>query len=278
MACIARDNALEYLIKKGAIDVTRKILDKSAFNELNEKLTEVARVKYNMNINNNLFSITQTFVPYQRNVTTGRELGYRAERAVPNAMLFEELDTKIKIFEERSAQPVFLTKESISIEEDSTVLDENSSILEVNEAYSKNSVFEYQEVNINEINNLGVREATEVMTEMLSQKLGVKYERITSDEAVRILNNRTVNYNGEGSFYFAGTVYLVGENVTMNTVLHEFGHPLILSIRQLNPELFESLTNKFLSTGEGQLLRSELLKEYPELGENTDLFKEKLLT
>ncbi|MHC4311713.1 MAG: hypothetical protein ACYSW3_04500 [Planctomycetota bacterium] len=84
MACIARDNALEYLIKKGAIDVTRKILDKSAFNELNEKLTEVARVKYNMNINNNLFSITQTFVPYQRNVTTGRELGYRAERAVPN--------------------------------------------------------------------------------------------------------------------------------------------------------------------------------------------------
>ncbi|MHC4311714.1 MAG: hypothetical protein ACYSW3_04505, partial [Planctomycetota bacterium] len=72
-------------------------------------------------------------------------------------MLFEELDTKIKIFEERSAQPVFLTKESISIEEDSTVLDENSSILEVNEAYSKNSVFEYQEVNINEINNLGVR-------------------------------------------------------------------------------------------------------------------------
>jgi len=284
MACIARDNALKYLIKKGVIDVTRKILDKSAFNELNQKLTEVARVKYNMNIANNLFSITQTFVPYQRNVTTGRELGYKAERAVPNTKLFEELDTKIKIFEERSAQPVVLSdnidesQENVGVENIDVENVGVENILEINEVYSKNSVFEYKEVNINEINDLGVREATEVMTEMLSQKLGVKYERITSDEAVKILNNRTVNYNGEGSFYFAGTVYLVGENVSMNTVLHEFGHPLILSIRQLNPELFESLTNKFLSTGEGQLLRSELLKEYPELGENTDLFKEELLT
>ena len=31
MACIARDNALDYLIKKGAINDTRKILDISLF-------------------------------------------------------------------------------------------------------------------------------------------------------------------------------------------------------------------------------------------------------
>ena len=106
MACIARDNALDYLIKKGAIDNTRKILDRTLFDELNDKLTEVGVVKYNMDmLDMKLFAISETTVPYQRGVTTGRELGYKVERAVPNQNLFLELDQKIKTFEERSAQP-----------------------------------------------------------------------------------------------------------------------------------------------------------------------------
>ena len=80
MACIARDNALDYLIKKGAIDNTRKILDISLFNELNDKLTQVSIVKYNMEMPDmKLFAISATTVPYQRGVTTGRELGYKVE-------------------------------------------------------------------------------------------------------------------------------------------------------------------------------------------------------
>jgi hypothetical protein len=76
------------------------------FDELNDKLTQVGVVKYNMDmLDMKLFAISETTVPYQRGVTTGRELGYKVERAVPNQNLFLELDQKIKTFEERSAQP-----------------------------------------------------------------------------------------------------------------------------------------------------------------------------
>ena len=286
MACIARDNALDYLIKKGAIDNTRKILDISLFNELNDKLTQVSIVKYNMEMPDmKLFAISATTVPYQRGVTTGRELGYKVERAVPNQNLFLELDRRIKAYEERSAQPVSLQESKSSVEEvlaektSEEIPAEPTSILDFyNKSNFKSYALDIASTSVEEINNLGIQEAVEVMTETLSQKLGIGYERITSDEAVEILSNRTIGYNGEPGFYFAGKVYLVGENVTMDTVLHEFGHPLIMSIKQLNPKLFNNLVDEALSTPEGNVIKQEILKEYPELNETTDLFKEELLT
>ncbi len=570
MACIARDNALDYLIKKGAVDNTRKILDISLFNELNDKLTQVSIVKYNMDMGDaKLFAINATTVPYQRGVTTERELGYKVERAVPNQNLFLELDRRIKAYEERSAQPVslndtidtstilefydksedlqkignrtqyleylnsimtfdkvlvhstvtpfevfdkdlvtmmskdmgvglyvsdlanskqwkkyqkenrgriinkyreyvefeafnkdgsyrgreipeefikkyflkafkqaieiaglstegmnfegvdvtdrlavanvtrakydFLSEEDITLSmvwnenmnyliaaevmkdakpskektkalkiidvlRDLSLLEEpvsqlyayignSANILTVQDGYLameddslsadiekadlfiegnadnveqgilknpnayvklgslqdqqnfakfmgksqsikaalesigrenildfynstnfKSLALDIAATDIEEMNNLGVQEATEVMVEMLSKKLSIGYERISSDEAVEILGNRTIGYNGESSFYFAGKVYLVGENVTMNTALHEFGHPLIMSIKQLNPKLFNNLVDQTLSTPEGEVIKQEILKEYPELNETTDLFKEELLT
>lgn len=486
MACIARDNALEYLIKEGAVDTTRKIVDRSLFDSLNNKLTTIAVRKYNMDmLDMKLFSISETNVPWQRNVTTSRELNRTVRRAVPNQNLFLELDRRIKAYVERSAQPVVLNDDTTSkidsqldevwtanptlqkigtrdqykeyiesllsegelketvvkevvyhdtpsmeaVIEDLTdeyigkgdgivqgdgiyfyrseygrynssdyripalillkkpfrspgpdglfvdfitnyveSIGESPEKLEINSknipdirsknyrsyAYygkqlgydgviaqnedvvfdksqiyqlgnqkdltgfakflgnykSKKNIIEnldkeilrlyykakpevtkdnipsgleydleyFEEMTIDEINNLGVQEATEVMTETLSQKLGIGYERVTSDEAVEILSNRSIGYNGEPGFYFAGKVYLVGENVTMNTVLHEFGHPLVMAIKQLNSKLFDNLVELARNTTEGEVIEAEIKKEYPKLNKESDLFKEELLT
>ena len=48
MSCNSKINSLDYLIKNGATDDIRKILDLSLFNELNDTLTEYAKTKYNL--------------------------------------------------------------------------------------------------------------------------------------------------------------------------------------------------------------------------------------
>ena len=81
------------------------------------------------------------------------------------------------------------------------------------------------ELDIEQLQNQRSKQLAEVLAQRLSRGLDVRYENVTKEEATRILQNRQVKYNGEPGFYYAGTVYLVGENITPRTVLHEFSHP-----------------------------------------------------
>jgi hypothetical protein len=121
------------------------------------------------------------------------------------------------------------------------------------------------------------KEVAEVLGQRLAQGLGIDYVKITAEEAAQMLNNRTIKYNGEPAFYYAGAVYIVGDNVSVNTVLHEFSHPLLQAIRHGNQKLFNNLYNQLKTTQEGQQIIGYVKRNYPELSENSDLFKEEAL-
>ena len=111
----------------------------------------------------------------------------------------------------------------------------------------------------------------------IAQALGVDYMNISSDQAKQILESRKKKYNGEPAFYFAGTVYIVGDNVNFDTVLHELSHPLLRVISKENPKLFNNLYNSLMATKEGEFIKEHVLKNYPELNEEDTLFKEEAL-
>ena len=81
----------------------------------------------------------------------------------------------------------------------------------------------------------------------LSSNTGRNYNIVTPEEAVGILEQNNVMYNGEGGFYHAGEVYLVKGKFNEKTAFHEFSHPIIDAIAEENPTLFESLYNEAVS-------------------------------
>ena len=135
----------------------------------------------------------------------------------------------------------------------------------------------FMDVKLDELQNQRSREIAEILAQRLALGTKTKFENITAVEAANILKNRPVKYNGEAAFYYAGTVYVVGDNVNVRTVLHEFSHPLLQGLRKTNNILFQSLYNQALATEEGQGIYYYVKTNYPELEESSDLFKEEVL-
>ena len=133
------------------------------------------------------------------------------------------------------------------------------------------------DINLDALKGGRAKEIAEVIANKLSLSLNVNYENITAERAMELLESRPVPYRGEPAFYFAGTVYTVGENVNMNTVLHEFSHPLLQGLRRDNIKLFRNLYSQLMATEEGVGIKEHVLKNYPELKEDSDLFKEEAL-
>lgn len=141
-----------------------------------------------------------------------------------------------------------------------------------------NDTFARKMPDLNQIKNEKAKEIADILANRLSESLGVNYERITPEEAQNLLKYTSTGYNGETAFYFAGTVYFVGDNITLNTVLHEFSHPLVAAIRKDNGDLFEKLYSKLLKSPEGQRLYDQVKANYPELEEDSPMFMEEVLT
>lgn len=133
------------------------------------------------------------------------------------------------------------------------------------------------EIDIQSLNNQRAKEAANALANKLATALGVSFRNVTAEEAMNILKDRVIGYKGEPAFYFAGTVYIVGDNINMHTVLHEFAHPLLQAIKRDNPELFAKLYDQLAGTGEGEGIKEYVKKNYPELAEDSDLFKEEVL-
>jgi LysM repeat protein len=127
--------------------------------------------------------------------------------------------------------------------------------------------------------NARSKEVATILANRLALGLKVNYYNITEAEARDILKNSKIPYQGEPAFFFAGTVYTVGDNVNLNTVLHEFSHPLLQGIRKTNKgkELFNKLYAQLDGTTEGDAIVNHLKAEYPELEEGSDRFKEEAL-
>ena len=121
------------------------------------------------------------------------------------------------------------------------------------------------------------KEVASILADKLARSLKVNYQLITPEEAKNILANRVIGYNGEAAFFFGGTAYFVGDNFNLETVLHEFSHPLLGAIRRENPELFQKLYEQLTLTDEGQALVARIQSLYPELENGSELFKEEVM-
>jgi len=118
--------------------------------------------------------------------------------------------------------------------------------------------------------------ATE-FAQKLSDAIGAEYKLVSEAEAEAILANSPTPYGGQAGFYHANTVYLVKGRLSLDTVLHEFAHPLVKGILKDNPKLFNNLYAALASTPEGQDIIERVRQEYPNLEEGSDRFKEEAI-
>jgi LysM repeat protein len=263
MSCDIKVNSIKYLMKQGAVDNLRGIIDEKLFNELNDQLTTLAEQKYGLKtLEGKLFSIKVTEYTDARRSAYYRDAKFKIYRALPNEILFERLQ---ELYDAYQDKPMMIRD---AFEEQDEKID--TSIQDINGVL-------FMDVKLDVLQNERSKEVAEVLAQRLALGMGVQYNNVTQEEAADILKNTQTKYNGEPAFYYAGTVYTVGENVNVSTVLHEFAHPVLQGLRRSNNILFQKLYNQALDTEEGQGIRSYVKAIYPELNEFTDLFKEEVL-
>ena len=109
----------------------------------------------------------------------------------------------------------------------------------------------------------------EILNKM-SKALGVSYQFVTPEEAVKITANADNPYNiTKGpAFFYKGVVYFIGNAITTELAFHEFSHPLVRNIKNVNPILFDKLVAKALS--ENPALLEEAIAEYADLKREMD--------
>lgn len=111
----------------------------------------------------------------------------------------------------------------------------------------------------------------------LSQNLGVPFSVITSEQAIEMTKDTVNPWSGQTAFYYGGEVQFVGNALSVNSVLHEFAHPLVRQIQVENPMLFDNLYAKLLQTKEGAEIIDSLTKSHPELYKDGAMYREEIL-
>lgn len=111
----------------------------------------------------------------------------------------------------------------------------------------------------------------------ISNGLGVSFDIITAERAKELTKDSINPWNGQASFYFNGQVFFVGESLSLNSVFHEFAHPLIRQILVDNPTLFNKLFSDLMSTTEGKFIAEKIRKQYPQLSIDGPMFKEEVV-
>lgn len=117
--------------------------------------------------------------------------------------------------------------------------------------------------------------ATNDWLEKLTSSLDVPSEIISRDDAARLHEQKGLAYNGEKSFFNAGTVYFVEGTLNPESVVHEFSHPFVKMILKQNPELFNQLYDKLVQTADGAQILAEVKLLYND--KLDDSIKEEVL-
>ena len=103
MICNSKQNSIQYLVSKGAINDVRKVIDRDLFDKLNDSLTRYAETKYGLDtMGAQLFTAATEQTRYLKDTPAYRESTYSIKRAVPNEVLFERLDQLVTQYENRS--------------------------------------------------------------------------------------------------------------------------------------------------------------------------------
>lgn len=115
------------------------------------------------------------------------------------------------------------------------------------------------------------------MANKLADSIGVQFEMVTPEQAREILKSADIQWNGEKAFFYNGKVYFLNEGFNMENILHEYSHPLIDALFIQNKELFNKLVSDLMATEEGQAIRDDVAKLYPEYQENEPRFIKEML-
>lgn len=108
----------------------------------------------------------------------------------------------------------------------------------------------------------------------LSKSTGIPFVIVTKEEATEMLANSQSPYNDDNAFFFDGKVYLVGDTVSLEDVLHEYAHPLVRSIGVQNPKLFNKIFEDLSNTQDGLKIIEEVTKLF---GEDYEFLKEEVI-
>jgi hypothetical protein len=114
----------------------------------------------------------------------------------------------------------------------------------------------------------------QAMVQQLSSRLNIPYEFVTADQARDILEKAGKPFTNQAGFYVGGKVYLIADQLNLDTAIHEFSHPFVRAIQQENPELFDKLFNELSLSEEGQKVLDITERLY---GKEDPLFKEEAL-
>jgi len=115
--------------------------------------------------------------------------------------------------------------------------------------------------------NLSAKKATIQMMNRLSESLGVQHRVVSRDEAMMLTENRQNPYTNQKAFFLDGVVYLVGENISEDTLFHEFSHPFVRALSAQNPNLLDNLYRSLQQTEEGRAIITEATAETEGLPE-----------
>jgi len=121
-----------------------------------------------------------------------------------------------------------------------------------------------------------------------AQRIGVEYEILsTVEEAANVIGNantigglsaNSIIASGAPAFFYNGKVYFIAPRLSMGAVFHEFSHPIIKALSNVEgKKLFNSLYEQAIGTSEGQQILNQMLSEFPEGSQQTDDFKEELI-
>lgn len=132
------------------------------------------------------------------------------------------------------------------------------------------------------IDHDGIRtaRANEIATKLadkLSESLGVEYSMVSREQAESLLADSETPYAGQSAFFFGGKSYFVNDRIGTEDVLHEFAHPLVRSIFQQNPQLFENLYNSVVASAENKGLTEAINKLYPKFTPDSPYYKEEVI-
>jgi hypothetical protein len=125
--------------------------------------------------------------------------------------------------------------------------------------------------------NVKAQEAITKLANKLVDQVGIGYQMISAQEATDLTKDTTNPWNGESAFFYNNNIYFVEGGFKLNTVLHEFSHPVVRSLAIENPTLFNNLYNQYISSVEGAETLSKVELLYPELDGTDQLFQEEVL-
>ena len=151
------------------------------------------------------------------------------------------------------------------------------------------AILKYENMKTSDIDKLVSAQANNFLTSVLDTLQRafptINYQVVSDADAREITKSAANPYTGQGvSFFYKGTVYIISGNVTPETLIHEFLHPLIKSIEEENPGLFDNLFEESKSVdatyelGVEKRLQNEIDNDPNAYSFDTNAYKREYIT